>query len=78
MDSIKNSIDNGKFGCGIVLNLKKAFDTVNHSILLDKLFYYDVRGVALKWFQSYVSNKKQFVSVNGVSSDLLNVTCGVL
>ena len=45
--------------------------------MLDKLSYYHVRGVALKWFESYLSNRKQFVSVNGVSSDLLNVTCGV-
>ena len=76
-ESIKNSIDNGKFGCGIFLDRKKAFDTVSNSILLDKLSYYGVRGAALKCFESYLSNRKQFVSVNGVSSDLLNVTCGV-
>ena len=56
---------------------QKAFDTVSHSILLNKLSYYGVRGVALKWFESYLSNRKKFVSVNGVSLDLLNVTCGV-
>ena len=76
-ENIKNSIDNGKFGCGIFLDLKKAFDTVNHNILLDKMEYYGVRGNALKWFQSYLENSKQFVSVNGVSSEILDVKCGV-
>ena len=41
------------------------------------MIYYGVRGVALKWFESYLSSRKQFVTINGVSSDLLNVTCGV-
>ena len=76
-ENIKNSIDNGKFGCGIFLDLKKAFDTVNHNILLDKLEYYGIRGNALKWFQSYLENRKQFVSVNRVSSEILDVEYGV-
>ena len=76
-ENIKNSIDNGKFGCGIFLDIKKAFDTVNHNILLDKMEYYGVRENALKWFQSYLENRKQFVSVSGVSSEILDVKCGV-
>ena len=75
-ESIKNSIDNGKFGRGIFLDLKKAFDTVRHSILLEKLSYYGVRGVALKWFEPYLSNRKQFVSVSGASSDLFGIPQG--
>ena len=60
-----------------ILDLKKAFDTVSHDILLNKLEHYGVRGLALKWFGSYLSDRKQFVSVSGVSSDILEVKCGV-
>ena len=76
-DTIKNSLDNRKFGCGIFLDLQKAFDTVNHSILLMKLEKYGIRGPALEWFKSYLSDREQYVTVNGSSSSCLNVTCGV-
>ena len=76
-ETIKNSLDNRKFGCGIFLDLQKAFDTVNHSILLMKLENYGIRGPALEWFKSYLSGRKQYVSVNGFSSSQLNVKCGV-
>ena len=75
--SIKNSLDNKKFGCGIFLDLQKAFDTVNHQILLNKLEHYGIRGTALSWFSSCLSNRSQFVSVNGCNSSHLSVTCGV-
>ena len=67
-ERIKTSIDSGKFGCGIFIDLRKAFDTVNHNILLTKLEHYRIRDSMLKWFQSYLSGRKQFVSFNGVSS----------
>ena len=69
-DQIRESIDKGKYGCGIFIDLKKAFDTVNHSILLKKLEHYGIRGVALNWFESYLTNRKH-------ASELLNITCGV-
>ena len=76
-EKIKESLDSRRFGCGIFLDLQKAFDTVNHKILLDKLEHYGIRGSALDWFRSYLSDRKQYVSVNGFNSNLLNVTCGV-
>ena len=60
------------------LTLKKAFVTVNHCILLKKLDHYGIRGIPLQWFESYLSNRKQYVSVNGHTSEELFVTHGVL
>ena len=74
---IKSSIDNGKFGCGSFLDLQKAFDTVNHEILLQKLEHYGIRGNVLSWFQSYLPGRTQYVTVSGHVSDLLPIICGV-
>ena len=65
------------FGVGVFIDLQKAFDTVNHSILLQKLEHYGIRGVALDWFTSYLSGRRQYVSVNGHTSAKLEITCGV-
>ena len=64
-EAIKNSLDNRKFGCGIFIDLQKPFDTVNHHILLMKLEHYGIRGTSLDWSESYLSDRKQYVSVNG-------------
>ena len=76
-ESIEETIDEGKFGCGIFIDLKKAFDTVNHKILLTKLEHYGVRGSVLKWFESYLTDSKQYVFLNGVKSDVASMSCGV-
>ena len=76
-ESIRNTLDCKKFGCGIFIDLQKAFDTVNHQFLLSKLEHYGIRGCALDWFKSYLSQRKQYLSINGHNSDLLTVKCGV-
>ena len=68
-DKIQRSVDNGTYSCGIFLDLCKAFDTVDHKILLAKLEYYGIRGVVHDWFASYLSNRRQFVSLFGTNSD---------
>ena len=59
------------------MDLQKAFDTVDHEILLSKLDYYGIRGISNNWFKSYLSNRKQFVSINGYDSGLAEIKCGV-
>ena len=74
---IRNALDNGNFACGIFIDLQKAFDTVDHQILLKKLEYYGIRGLANNWFRSYLTNRQQFVSVNGINSTKQNMNYGV-
>ena len=60
-----------------IFKLKKAFDTVNHGILLKKLEKYGVRGLPIKLFQSYLSDRTQYTMINKVKSKVHPVTCGV-
>ena len=76
-DKISTAIDKGEFAVGVFIDLSKAFDTLDHEILLAKLDYYGVRGVALNWFKSYLKNRQQYVHLNGASSALSNIVCGV-
>ena len=75
--AIMKALDGGNFACGIFVDLKKAFDTVDHSILLSKLCHYGIRGLENKWFESYLANRKQFASINGFESSTSSITCGV-
>ena len=70
IDYIYKSLDVGNYVFGIYIDLKKAFDTVQHHILLQKLEHYGIRGVVLDWFDSYLSKRKQFVVTNDIQSDI--------
>ena len=77
VDKIQKAIDNKNYSCGVFIDLCKAFDTVDHHILLDKLEYYGIRGIAHKWFSSYLSNRSQFVSLGQMESGSQQILCGV-
>ena len=61
---------------GIFLDLSKAFDSVNHDILLNKLSYYCIKNDTLSWFESYLSNRLHYVSIDNENSEYLPITCG--
>ena len=76
-ENISKALDDGNIGCGVFVDLQKAFDTVDHQILLAKLNHYGIRGVSNDWFKSYLSNRSQYVSINGYESGLAAINCGV-
>ena len=80
MDLIENiceSIDKKKYVMGIFIDLKKAFDTIDHNILLNKLYHYGIRGISNDWIKSYLENRKQFVQYDDAISDYKEILCGV-
>ena len=76
-DRIAPAMDNKKVTVGVFIDLSKAFDTLNHEILMRKLQHYGIRGLALNWFRSYLKNREQFVIFNDVKSDVRLITTGV-
>ena len=76
-EKIREALDKGKFACGIFVDLQKAFDTVNHKVLLQKLYQYGIRGNTYEWFKSYLTDRLQFVSILGFDSDKLSIKHGV-
>ena len=76
-ENIRSSLDNNEISVGVFIDLQKTFDTVDHQILISKLNYYGIRGTANNWFNSYLSNRKQYVTINGHDSDEVDMEYGV-
>ena len=77
MNQIHFNLDNKLYTCAVFLDLKKAFDTVNHNILLKKLSFYGIRGCMQDWFASYLCNRSQSTSITTYVSDRIKISCGV-
>ena len=76
-DSWYENIDHKKLNLTIFLDLKRAFDTVDHRIIVEKLMSYSIRGIPGNWFKFYLHNRQQFSSLNGKNSKKVEVTCGI-
>ena len=76
-EKIRCALDNHESACGVFIDLQKAFDTVNHDILVDKLMHYGIRGVANSWFKSYLTERTQYVSIDGYKSNKSPMQHGV-
>ena len=74
---IREQRDSGKYGCRIFVDFQKTFHTVDHTVLTQMLNYYGVRGKANNWFSSNLKNRTQFVTINGLNSELKEINCSV-
>ena len=77
IDQIRLNMDKKQMTCGIFIDLSKAFDTVNHHILLAKLENYGIRGKTLDLLKSYLTDRKQYVHIGNSKSQIRSVSCGV-
>ena len=73
IEDISNNIDNGKVTLGIFIDLQKAFDTLNHDLLIKKLNWYGLRGLSNLWVKSYLSDRKQYVNIENSQSKMLSI-----
>ena len=77
IDGIINKMDTNEIPLNIFLDLSKAFDTIDHTILLNKLKYYGLKGSTLNLFQSYLNNRKQYTEIEDTTSTILPIHVGV-
>ena len=71
IEKIKHALDYGKITCGVLQDLQKVFDTVDHQILISKLKHYGIRGFPLNWFKSFLTKRRQFVEISNAQSETL-------
>ena len=77
VERLRRCLDDGNVAIGVFVDLQKAFDTVDHGILCYKLNHYGIRGIANKWFSSYLSSRQQFVSISNTDSNCPSIHHGV-
>ena len=76
-ENLRKALDDENLRCRILVDLQKAFDTVDYQILLAKLNHYEIRGVSNDWFKYCLSNRNQYVSIYGYESGLAALNCGI-
>ena len=74
---IRKALDEDKLACGVFIDLQKVFDIVDHNILGSKLYHYGVKGAPYQWLKSYLTGRKQYVTINHQKSSLSSIRCGV-
>ena len=77
VDQIRNSVESKQYTLGVFVDYSKAFDTVNHKILISKLKNYGIRGKNLLWFISYLTSRIQFIKYNNLNASFQKIVCGV-
>ena len=77
IEDITQSLDTHRHTIGVFIDLKKAFDTIDHKILLKKLSHYGLRGKSNDWIKSYLESRKQYVKLENCESNFMNAVCGV-
>ena len=74
IEKIREALDKKHFTSGIFINLQKAFDTINHDILLDKLNFYGVKGISNMWFETFLKERYQYETIKKYNSEKLMST----
>ena len=77
IEEISSSLDNKKATIGVFIDLKKAFDTIDHTLLIRKLDHYGIHGLSNNWVKSYLEGREQFVQVDEYRSNVSEILCGV-
>lgn len=77
MEELSSAVEEKKVVVGVFIDLKKAFDTIDRNIMLEKMERYGVRGVGQEWLKSYIRYRSQYVQVGDAMSNSADITCGV-